>query len=367
MLGRAAVASVQPDDPSRPRFGRLALATGAFLGFAVLSLVLAPSLPTLWARVSDVSVKAESWEQLPGIERAMKKAQSMQPVRPLRSLNDLFFDSQPEEVPWIKTECVVDSVQAMAYLGEAITFLYRAIDSPERRCPETSAAGCAMSVAGFVTSITWVSSFLALTANACGKAINTGALCSGDFLALMANFAELATAAAAIENDCDRAPAAVDYLLREDKTEEEKPKWHEFIPAGAGPTVEKIHKVQEHKRFTRNRDFDYFQCSMDVTQAASFLIRAVMQIRTASIACPDPTACAINILNIISSFAAIAQFTLFATADCTVTGYHKIECAADIVDVVVDLTNGPAAGLATTSDCQEIPDLSEIDEIGPRD
>ena len=29
----------------------------------------------------------------------------------LRSLNDLFYESQPEELPWIRTECVIDVIQ----------------------------------------------------------------------------------------------------------------------------------------------------------------------------------------------------------------------------------------------------------------
>ena len=45
-------------------------------------------------------------------------------------LNDLFYHSQPEEVPWIRTECVIDVVQAAAYLGQAVVFLYKAWTTP---------------------------------------------------------------------------------------------------------------------------------------------------------------------------------------------------------------------------------------------
>ena len=50
-------------------------------------------------------------------------------------------------------------------------------------------------VAGFITSITWIASYLSFAANACGAAVNSGALCAGDWTALMANFGEMATAA----------------------------------------------------------------------------------------------------------------------------------------------------------------------------
>ncbi|CAE7269148.1 HERC1, partial [Symbiodinium sp. CCMP2456] len=71
---------------------------------------------------------AETWEELPGIDKVVRKAQSLKQDKPLRNLQDLFYDSQPEELPWIRTECVIDTVQAAAYLGQAVVFLYKAID-----------------------------------------------------------------------------------------------------------------------------------------------------------------------------------------------------------------------------------------------
>ena len=41
-------------------------------------------------------------------------------------MNDLFYESQPEELPWIRTECVIDVIQGAAYLGQAVVFLYKA-------------------------------------------------------------------------------------------------------------------------------------------------------------------------------------------------------------------------------------------------
>ena len=50
-------------------------------------------------------------------------------------------------------------------------------------------------VAGFITSVTWIASYLSFAASACGQAVNSGALCIGDWTALMANFGEMATVA----------------------------------------------------------------------------------------------------------------------------------------------------------------------------
>ncbi|CAE7246246.1 unnamed protein product, partial [Symbiodinium microadriaticum] len=104
----------------------------------------------------------ENWEELPGMDKVIHKAQALKMDRPLRNLQDLFYDSQPEELPWIRTECVIDTVQAAAYLAQAVVFLYKAIDYDGLECPNNSPVGCAASVAGFITSITWIASYLRL-------------------------------------------------------------------------------------------------------------------------------------------------------------------------------------------------------------
>ena len=43
----------------------------------------------------------------------------------------------------IRTECVIDTVQAAAYLGQAVAFLYKAIDYDGLECPNNSPVGCA--------------------------------------------------------------------------------------------------------------------------------------------------------------------------------------------------------------------------------
>ena len=85
-----------------------------------------------------------------------------------------------------------------------------------------------------------------------------------------------------------------------------------------------------HKEANRNRGFDITQCMADVTNSASYIVRAILKIRSASSACSDPRACAVNIVNIISSFAWISQFTALAVSDCAVLAEQKALCTADI-------------------------------------
>ena len=84
----------------------------------------------------------------------VEHAKTLELKQPLRNLNDLFYESQPEELPWIRTECVIDVIQGAAYLGQAVVFLYKAIKYDGIRCPNNSPAGCAASIAGFITSVT---------------------------------------------------------------------------------------------------------------------------------------------------------------------------------------------------------------------
>ncbi|CAE7339319.1 unnamed protein product [Symbiodinium necroappetens] len=291
------------------------------------------------------------WEDIPGIDKVIRKAQSLRHDKPLRNLQDLFYDSQPEEVPFIRTECVIDVVQAAAYLDQAIVFLYKSIDYDGLECPNNSPVGCAASVAGFITSISWIASYLSFAANACGQAVNSGAICAGDFTALMANFGEIATVGAAARADCNFGKNALQILTR---AETISPPWKQFVPAGASPAVEKALKIKGHKDQQRNRGFDIAQCVADVTNAAAYIVRAILQVRSAASACPEPKACAINIMNIISSYAWISQFTALAVSDCQVGADQKALCAADISDMVAALTNGPAAGIASTSDCADV-------------
>ena len=201
----------------------------------------------------------QEWEEIPGIDKVVEHAMTLKLKQPLRNLNDLFYESQPAELPWIRTECVIDVIQGAAYLGQAIVFLYKAIEYDGLKCPNNSPAGCAASVAGFITSVTWIASYLSFAANACGAAVNSGALCAGDWTALMANFGEMATVGAAASEDCDFGKDWI-ALLNITGEPDAEPGWKQFIPAGASPTVETIEKVDALRTANRNRAFDLTQC-----------------------------------------------------------------------------------------------------------
>lgn len=268
----------------------------------------------------------------------------------------------------MRTECVIDTIQATAYLGQAIVFLYKAIDyqsiKTPLRCYDFSPSGCAASVAGFVTSITWVATYLSFAANACAQAVNSDAICVGDFLALMANFGEIASAGAAVKDDCKPGLRSnLDLITNRPRVTHD---WAQFIPAAAAPTAGLIVAIKHNRTLSRNRAFDITQCVMDVTNMLSFIVRALLQVRVAAASCPQPRACAMDIMNVISTFMWISRFTALAITDCSVGGSRKALCAADITNMVAAVSNGPAAGIATTSDCADVTVSDELKDVVAR-
>ena len=52
------------------------------------------------ATVGGTIQEAQTWEELPGIDKVIRKAQSLKD-RPLHDRQELFYDSVPEELAWI--------------------------------------------------------------------------------------------------------------------------------------------------------------------------------------------------------------------------------------------------------------------------
>ena len=153
--GEEMLLEVETLNTAKPRhwyFAGAGLALLVVLGVAAKVLYRSPET-SLKTKDFDINTIQE-WEQIPGIDTVVEHAKTLELKQPLRNLNDLFYESQPEELPWIRTECVIDVIQGAAYLGQAVVFLYKAIKYDGIRCPNNSEAGCAASIAGFITSAT---------------------------------------------------------------------------------------------------------------------------------------------------------------------------------------------------------------------
>ena len=120
---------------------------------------------------------------------------------------DVFYQEiqeTSEDYPFIRTECVIDTVQATAYLMEGIVNLYRAIDQRGQKCVSDGRndVRCAVNVIGFITCMSWVAAYLSLASSACAQAVNPGALCAADWTTIAGAFGEIAYAGAGVRQDC---------------------------------------------------------------------------------------------------------------------------------------------------------------------
>jgi len=348
-----AEAEVDSDSPEGTSHWRSISASVTLLCFAFVAVAFYPrSSHFELAATADL---LDEWAQIPNISRVITRAQGLQPGAPVRNLRDLFVTYQPypeQILPFVRTACVIDAVQATAYLGHAVVWLYRAIDYNGLECPENTPAGCAISVAGFVASISWVASYLSLAASACSDTVNSGALCAADWTALVADMSEIASSGAGVKRNCDFGGRLTGLLKIHHPP---KPYYERLVAAAQGP-AKTILEITKKEHADQERAMDITMCVMDVTNAASFLVRATLQIGAATVACPDPKACTIDILEVISSFSWISRFVSMAVSDCSKRGNMKARCGADISNLVAAVANGPAAGIATTSDCADHPE-----------
>ncbi|CAJ1358398.1 unnamed protein product [Effrenium voratum] len=273
------------------------------------------------------SQQLEEWERIPGMAKVIEHAKSLEPKIPLRGLQDLYTGYSngyegTDELPWVRTECVIDTVQATAYLVQAVVFLYRAIDETGLKCGDSD-YGCAMTVTGFIASLTWVGSYLSLAASACAEELD------GSDAKQLLGFETLSTTS--------------------------RP-YQKFFPAAQPPkAADTAYAIKLLHQANRERAFDITACVADSFNAAGFLVRVLLQVRASGKGCPDPRKCAIGILNVISSFSWISQMSLLAVSDCTEEGSKNALCGADISALVAASTMGPAAGMATVSDCADSP------------
>lgn len=322
-----------------------------------------------WPTMDEVIERAKNLPFPPEVRQLEAKLAAKAPLRGLEPYSDAPAEFGLSESAAMTMQCVIDTVQAAAYLGQAVVFLYKAINSGSGlKCPDDSPVGCAVSIAGFVTSIAWVASYLSLAASSCANSVNSQALCVADFTCLIADAGELATVCAGVKEDCDFGDDPNYWINTTAWVDSKKQAWKDsWEPKaqdkGNGRTAEqeliksktwkKVHKIDAYENLKLDRQFDSAQCGFDIAQSASYIVRVFLQIRSASTACDDAKNCAISILNIISSFGWISQFTALAVNDCQDGADQRALCTADISDMIAASNSFVACGLVSASDCAD--------------
>ena len=288
------------------------------------------------------------------------------------------YSVDPEEAKAIKVTCVIDAVQAAAYIGEAVTAIYRA-----EVCPDDEPLGCTAPVAHAVTSIIWVLAFMTSAASTCADTINMGASCAA---AIMRDLATAGSTIYGFDEDCfltrplnnlrifqkpkgwflehhrrllENASAEVPSIaLYRNKSAEfqrrlksmtsKRPDEHHaalpnvlFDAATHGvsrsvldSTVDKIRAVTRHNNAKTERNFALSNCVFDSMNAVGWLMRALLSINEATRACADPKYCVVDVLYVLGSFAYCAQMLSNCFMDCPQYGKREALCGADVTDVV---------------------------------
>jgi len=259
------------------------------------------------------------------------------------------------------TQCVVDVVQASAYLGQAIVWIDKAVTYEGYRCPDDTQRGCTVSVSAVITAMLWLASYLSLTASSCSATLHAKAACAADITGVMANLGEVSTAGTAAADDCkfeDEKPghALVHKVMELTHHSADAPLARRLSDDALKDMLDKLSEHKEEKQAERqakhDRSLDLALCVFDTVQGASYVVRAAKQIMGAAIdTCEDPTVCTINVFSIVSSFAWIAQFFSFAAGDCAVKANQAAFCAGDISDLIAATTNLVATAMVLPIDC----------------
>eukprot|EP00928_Gymnodinium_smaydae_P092245 TRINITY_DN76068_c0_g1_i1.p1 TRINITY_DN76068_c0_g1~~TRINITY_DN76068_c0_g1_i1.p1 ORF type:complete len:365 (+),score=91.24 TRINITY_DN76068_c0_g1_i1:56-1150(+) len=208
--------------------------------------------------------------------------------------------------------CTIDVAQSAAYLAQAAL----AIQSASHACPDGTEAECTAVVGGILLSFLWTASYLSEAANACGVTTNQKAACAADVTCLAANLGDVVSCSATMSFSC-----------------------HSYDLHPAVPPAVVVPDSDERKSAQA-------ACSFDAVQGASYLGKAGLSIRESALDCPvgEKQSCAVDVLNLISSFAWAAQFFAQMGSDCPIEANVNAACGAAISDLVAAVSSLAACG-----------------------
>lgn len=303
-------------------------------------------------------------------------------------------DPDPALLGVMRTQCFLDVDNAATAVGNGVVFMYWALNVDGNQCPDNIPAGCAVSIIGFVNAFAWIASYISLAASSCAEAVSPKAVCASDWTAIVGDFGQIAMSAAAASVDCvfdNRASPAVNdqstvggnasasagchpglskteaLQCRLEEVQQQMDKLQSTHQQPLTRAIDAAAKFQEFSRAQTDRNFQIAVCIFDVNWAVTYLVRVILQLRSASLSCEDPKICAINILNVISSFAWIAEYIALAVTDCMEGSLQQALCSADISDLFAGATNLAASAASTTVDCPGNADPQKVQDHLPDD
>jgi len=323
----------------------------------------------------------------------------------LAAVYSLYTDSLAEQSPGIRDgeshedysyrimECVMNVDQAALYLGQAGIL----IDGAVADCPSASLgtsedkSSCSAMISGVVASVGWATTYLANAASGCAKTMNHKAICASDIAWVVTSLASIAAAASGIASDCTSnslasTPFRSRRLLARPRHSAVAAVSHRhnlstLLPdfTMAYPAFLEAQKHQAELRqtlqtgtLTKARQGDIALCVIHVNMVATYIVRAVKQIRDSVIDCPsDKTEagkkqCAVDVTNVISSFMWVASFLSYAVSDCMDGDDMNAVCTGDVTDLIAEVSSLAGSSIAVGPDCQEPPG-PVTDDLGSSD
>lgn len=216
-------------------------------------------------------------------------------------------------------ECTIDTEQAIAYLAQSYILLETASGS----CPRGTRTDCLANVEGMLGSLTWVASYVAMAANACGPD-RWRAVCSSEIAGSLADFQDIAASSTAMKEDCN-----YNNLL------------------------------YSRHALHRDRTKEIIGCTFDTNLAQSYLQRAGQQTAVTAThgGCKEGRSggrqCGADVFNILSSLGWVSQFVSLAATDCIRDGVDgHAACSAEISDIVASVSSLVANGATLGFDCR---------------
>jgi hypothetical protein len=234
--------------------------------------------------------------------------------------------------------CVIDVSQASVFLGLASTYIAVAVDA----CP-TGNQACAVPTEAIITMFLWSAVFLELAASSCGDTASSDALCAAGITAVTASMAQIATTVTSAVTSCKRESEKMGYGQLLDSVAGRRLMGKAKLPLPPSPA--------EKAAAQKAQDISYTLCSFDIVEGTAFLMRLGLAIDAATVGCADPTACTINVFNVVAMFSFAAQFWSMVAIHCTLDANTDAACAADISGCIGGVTEAVAGAGTADAAC----------------
>ncbi|CAK0906675.1 unnamed protein product [Prorocentrum cordatum] len=276
------------------------------------------------------------------------------------NITDNTYASPLNESKLLQATCVIDVLYIVSCLGYAINSLYQASASRHSRCPDSSAQGCAVEVTNAISCLSWVAYAISASVSDCPQVLDQKAVCAADIIGMIADVTGIASAATDVGSSCGAVGAS--DLARESALQN----LTAILESGEGRRLKfgkhgllrrAITEASNSAAPTRSEikietGWSIGVCVFDVIMASALLMQMGTTIARATEDCPNPRACAVDMLSILGCASWAATSFAAAASDCDPPlGSVGAECASDVTNIFAQLNFLAAYATSVGHDC----------------